>query len=203
MLRNVLLTPLTILLLPLAAFGQAPTAKADLGYAMRKLWEDHVTWTRCYLISATSDLPDKDAIAKRLLQNQSDIGNALKPFYGEAAAEKLTALLKDHIKIATEVIDAAKRGDEAKQADAVKRWQANADDIAGFLSSANEKNWPTAEMRHMMREHLEATTEEVVARVRKDWDADIKAYDKVHEQILKMADALSWGVIRQFPEKFN
>src|SRR5687767_253458 len=58
--------------------------------AVRKLWEDHVTWTRVYIIAALADLPEADAAAQRLLQNQTDIGNAVKPFYGDEAGEQLT-----------------------------------------------------------------------------------------------------------------
>jgi hypothetical protein len=186
----------------LAAPSFAAT-KDELRQGMRKLWEDHITWTRLYIVSATSDLPDKDATAKRLLQNQTDIGNAVKPFYGDAAGEKLTALLKDHILIAVDIIDAAKKGDDAKKNAAVQKWTANADEIAAFLSGANPKNWPAADMKRMMREHLDATTAELVARLQKNWDADVAAYDRVHGQILHMADMLSDGIIKQFPAKLT
>lgn len=179
-----------------------PVNANDFRADMRKLWEDHITWTRLYIVSATADLPDKDATAKRLLQNQTDIGNAVKSFYGEAAGNKLTALLKDHILIAVEIIDAAKKGEGAKKDEAVKRWSTNADDIATFLSGANPKNWPLAEMKMMMQDHLKLTTAELVAHLQKDWQADVAAYDKVHEQILKMADMLSSGILSQFPDKF-
>jgi hypothetical protein len=116
--------------------------REDLRAEMRRLWEEHVTWTRLYIVSAVADLPDKDATAKRLLQNQTDIGNAVKPFYGDAAGDKLTSLLKDHIMIAVEIIDAAKKGDAAKQDAAVKRWQANADDIAVFLAPPTRRTGP-------------------------------------------------------------
>jgi hypothetical protein len=177
--------------------------KSDFRSDMRKLWEDHITWTRLYIVSAIADLPDKDATAKRLLQNQTDIGNAVKPFYGEAAGDKLAALLKDHILIAVDIIDAAKKGDAAKKDAAVKRWTANADDIAAFLSGANPKHWPLAEMKKMMRDHLDATTAELVAHLQKEGPADIAAYDKVHGQILKMADMLSSGISAQFAAKFK
>jgi hypothetical protein len=186
-------------------FLTVPTSGAtkadDLRRDMRKLWEDHITWTRLYIVSATADLPDKDATAKRLLQNQVDIGNAVKPFYGDAAGDKLASLLKDHILIAVELIDAAKKGDASKKDDAAKRWTANADDIATFLSGANPKNWPAADMKQMMHDHLNATTAELVAHLQKDWSADVAAYDKVQNQILKMADMLSDGIARQFPDK--
>jgi hypothetical protein len=143
----------------------------------------------------------RHATAKRLLQNQTDIGNAVKPFYGDAAGDKLTSLLKDHILIAVEIIDAAKKGDAAKQDAAVKRWQANADDIAVFLSGANPANWAAAEMKAMMREHLDLTAAELVTHLQKDWAADVAAYDKVETQILKMADMLTAGIAKQFPDK--
>jgi hypothetical protein len=175
--------------------------KSGLNAAMRKLWEDHITWTRVFIISAAADLPDKDAATQRLLQNQVDIGNAIKPYYGDAAGNKLTALLKEHITTAAEVVAAAKANDKAKLDDANKRWFANADQIADFLSGANPKNWPAAEMRSMMHEHLTLTTNEAVARLHGDWAADIAAYDQVHNQILKMADMLSAGIANQFSGK--
>src|ERR671932_397522 len=113
--------------------------QADFRSAMRKLWEDHITWTRVFIISAAADLPDRDAATQRLLQNQVDIGNAVKPYYGDAAGDQLTALLKDHILISADVVAAAKANDQAKLADANKRWSANADQIADFLNKDNQK----------------------------------------------------------------
>jgi hypothetical protein len=187
--------------LPLAAeanAGNPQKFRAD----MRKLWEDHVTWTRVYIISAAANLEDQKAAADRLLRNQVDIGDAIKPYYGDEAGTKLTGLLKQHITIATELIAAAKAGQGAKKDDAAKRWNSNADDIASFLSTANPKNWPLADMKKMMHDHLDLTTAEVVARLSKNWTADVAAYDKVHDEILKMADMLSAGIIKQHPKKF-
>jgi hypothetical protein len=194
----------TLFLTTVAGYAQpAPSNKSGFRDAMDKLWEDHVTWTRLYIVSAAANLPDKDATAQRLLQNQIDIGNAVKPVNGDAAGEKLTGLLNDHITIATEIIDAAKAGDTAKKDEAANRWKTNADEIATFLSKANPKNWPADEMKKMMQEHLDLTTNEVVARLQGDWAADIAAYEKVHEQILEMADMLSGGILKQFPNKFK
>ena len=170
--------------------------------AVRKLWEDHVTWTRVYIIAALADLPEADAAAQRLLQNQTDIGNAVKPFYGDEAGEQLTALLKDHILIAADLLAAAKAGNTAGFEDANKRWYENADEIAAFLSSANPDNWPLSEMQTMMKDHLDLTLEEASARLNEDWAGDVAAYDKVHNEILHMADMISDGIIRQFPKEF-
>jgi hypothetical protein len=170
--------------------------------AMRKLWEDHITWTRLFIVSAAADLPDKQATTERLMQNQVDIGDAVKPYYGSEAGEKLTGLLKDHITIAAELVTAAKAGNAAQVEDANRRWLVNADAIAQFLSGANPSAWPSGEMKQMMHDHLSLTTAEVQDRLKGNYAADIADYEKVHVQILRMADMLSDGIIHQFPKKF-
>ena len=170
---------------------------------MRRLWEDHIVWTRMFLVSASAGLPDADATAERLLRNQADIGDAIRPFYGDAAGDQLTALLRDHILIAADLVAAAKAGDTTRLSAEQARWDANAEAIGAFLSDANPDAWPREEMAAMMRLHLETTAVEALARLRGDWAADIAAYDAVHEHILHMADLLSDGIIRQFPEQFR
>jgi len=177
--------------------------EAGFQAAMRKLWEDHITWTRLFIVSAVGDLPDKAATTSRLLQNQTDIGNAIKGFYGNEAGDKLTTLLREHITTAAELVTAAKTKDAVKTADAKKRWYANADAIAAFLSGANSKNWPLNDMRKMMHDHLDLTLNEATTQLTGDWDGSISAYNQIHEQILHMADMLSSGIIKQFPEKFK
>jgi hypothetical protein len=172
----------------------------ELRLAMRKLWEDHITYTRNYIISAVADLPDQDAVAKRLLANQDEIGAAIVPYYGKEAGDKLAALLRDHITIATEVVAAAKGGDKAKLDAAQAKWTANGKDIAAFLSGANP-NWPQADLEAMLQKHLDLTSGEVVARLGKDWAADIKAYDEGHAHMLMFADALTDGIAKQHPDK--
>jgi hypothetical protein len=171
--------------------------------AMAKYWEDHVTWTRLFIVSFVADSPDLPATTQRLLQNQVDLGNAIKPYYGDAAGDQLTALLKDHILIAADVLTAAKAKDSTKLTDAQARWTTNADEIADFLAAANPEQWPADEMRAMMHHHLDLTTQEAVARLNGDWTADIAAYDQVHLHALVMADTLSNGIMAQFPARFS
>jgi hypothetical protein len=182
--------------------GTSSASAWQLKTAMRQLWEDHVTWTRNVILCLTDDLPGADQAVKRLLKNQDDIGNAVSSFYGQEAGRSLTGLLHDHIKIAAEVVQAAKSGNTQKLDDANKRWLTNADAISEFLSKANP-NWALADMKKMMHDHLQLTTDEAVSRLKKDYDADVLAYDKVHKEILEMSDMLADGIIKQFPQKFN
>jgi hypothetical protein len=171
--------------------------------AMRKLWEDHITWTRLAIVSFAGNLPDLPATEKRLLRNQVDIGNAIKPFYGARTGRRLTELLKEHINGAVDLLQAAKAGDAGTLAEAKAAWYANGRQIADFLSAANRRNWPRAEMRAMMRTHLDQTLKEAADRLQGDFGADIRDYEAVHRHILMMADTLSDGIIRQFPRRFR
>lgn len=207
---RVIMIPLLLLasLLTVAFPTRAAGAKAKVDEAtfhdgMRQLWEDHITWTRLVIVSIANDLPDTGPTVQRLLQNQQDIGDAIKPFYGDAAGEQLSALLTDHILIAADILNAAKAGDTAAQDEAIARWYANADDIAEFLHAANPEQWPLEEMKKMMREHLDLTLDEAVAYLQGDHEASIAAYDEIHHQILHMADMLSEGIISQSPKSFK
>jgi hypothetical protein len=176
-------------------------SRTALGKAMRDLWADHVVWTRNYIIAATSDSPDAQAAANRLLANQDQIGAAIVPYYGQAAGTKLSGLLRDHILIAVDLVAAAKANDQTKLGDADRRWHANAADIATFLSGANP-NWPREAVLSMMNEHLALTTQEAVSRLKKDWTGDVALFDKIFDQAMMMADALTDGIVKQFPDRF-
>jgi hypothetical protein len=183
--------------------GKLTQKQVALRDDMRRLWEDHITWTRLAIISLTTDSPDTDATVGRLLKNQTDIGDAVKPFYSEAAGNALTAELRKHILIAAEVIAAARAGDAAKLADAQARWARNGDDIAALLHSVNPEHWELDAMKAELRMHLQLTTDEVVARLQGRWEDDVATYDMVHEHALHLSDLLSDGLIEQFPKRFR
>jgi hypothetical protein len=172
---------------------------------MRKLWEDHIVWTRQFIVCAATqedNLADIGPTVDRLLANQADIGNAIKPYYGDAAGDALTELLRQHILTAADIVTAAKAGNSAGVEAASTAWYANANEIARFLHDANPKQWPLEDLQSMMQDHLDLTLEEAVARLQGRYADDIVAYDEVHAEILEMADMLSDGIIAQFPSRF-
>ncbi len=182
--------------------GQTFTkAQVDFKMDMRRLWEDHVTYTRMFIVETAANISN-DVTVARLLKNQEDIGNAIKPYYGDAAGNQLTTLLKQHILISADVVNAAKAGNSTAFDAADKQWYANADQIAAFLGQANPTYWPQSAMKSMLYEHLNLTTAEAVARLHGDWTADTQTYDKVVTQAMMMADGLADGIIGQFPAKF-
>lgn len=200
----------TTLLIPNKTYAEELTIKyevdsqslCDLKATERKLWSEHVQWTRNFIISDLDSLPDKEAVLQRLLKNQDDLGQSIRPYYGDAAANELSKLLREHIAIAGQIIDAAKNNNKSDLQKYNKLWYDNADKIALLLSNANP-NWSNKELQDMLYKHLQYTTDEVVQRLNKDWNKDIAAYDKGYYHILDFADILSNGIAKQFPEKFK
>lgn len=169
---------------------------------MRRLWIEHILWTGSYIVSALSGLEDQQQVLARLLRNQQDIGNLFKPYYGDAAGNQLTTLLQQHIMLAGKVVDAAKAGNTADLNKYNAEWHKNADDIARFLAAANP-NWNFKWLQDMLYTHLKLITDQVVARLKKDWEGDIHAIDLNEAHMLQFADVLSDGIVKQFPKQFQ
>lgn len=168
----------------------------------RKLWEDHITWTRIVIIGILDELPGTSAYIDRLIQNYEDMEEALTPYYGEEA-EVLGELIQEHLVIAAEILTAAHDGDTAAMNDAIDRWYVNAHDISVQMNKMNPKFWPLEETEKMWVEHLDATLEEAKAHLEGRFEDEVAAYDKVHDLALEMADFMSNGVMQQFPSRFK
>jgi len=186
------------------AFAQPLAAKktSRLAYhdEWRKLWEDHITWTRVVIIGILDGLPGTDAYVGRLLQNYEDMEDALRPYYGDEA-EVLGDLIKDHLVIAAQILTAVKNGQPTDAL--VASWYANAHDIAVQMNKMNPQAWPLEETEKMWTDHLDATLEEAIDHFTGNFAGEIAAYDRVHDMALEMADFFSNGVMQQFPSRFT
>jgi hypothetical protein len=172
--------------------------------AMRELWEYHGTYTERAIVDYVAGNPDITAVIGTLLQNQVDIGNAVKPYYGAAGGKALTKLLKTHINDAVAVLKAAKAGDAAATQKASAAFYANGKQIAGFLHKANPRNWPLGALQTMMRIHLNQVIGLAVDQIKGKYAASIALYKKYIDHLnVGMADMLSNGIIKQFPHKFS
>jgi hypothetical protein len=183
--------------------GSSMSAKAVAFHDdMRALWEAHGTWTERAIVDFVGGLPDTNLVVARLLHNQVDIGNAVKPYYGAAAGNKLAALLRAHINAAVGVLAAAKSGDAHAVATAKAKFFANGNQVAAFLHAANPKHWALSDMRTMMRIHLNQVIALAVDQLDGHYAAAIRLYGVYIDHIISMADMLSTGIIQQFPSRF-
>jgi hypothetical protein len=170
--------------------------------AMRQLWEEHVLWTRMFIVSDVFNSPDLAATTTRLLANQTDIGNAIAPFYGAAQGAQLTALLTTHILLAAQILNDAKAGNTQGVSQSESAWSANANQIAAFLHQLNPAHWSFASLDQMMQTHLSLTLAEAVDELTGNYAGSVAEFDAVENEILGMADTLSNGIIAQFPASF-
>jgi hypothetical protein len=176
---------------------------SSLHDAMRRLWAEDVIWTREYIVDAVAGAPDAaQAAAERLLKNQEDIGNAFVHFYGEEMGSSLTDLLKSHVLIAVDLVNAAIVDDEQQFRREERRWNDNAGEIAACLSEANPC-WPEKDVQDLLSQELSFTKRELDASFEKDWECDVQYFDDMFTQILTMADVLSEGLVSQFPDRFD
>lgn len=168
---------------------------------MNLAWEQHIMWTRMLLISIVENLKDLDATQNRLLRNPKDIADVFRTYYGSNVANEIQRLLTEHLVIGKDLIVALKNKNQQQANILSTKWYQNADRMAETFSGINPF-YPKEEIRRMLYEHLRLTTEEVNARLRGDYIADINAYDKVQKEILKMSQFFVNGIVRQFSNLF-
>jgi hypothetical protein len=179
------------------------TKAVALHDAMRALWEAHGTWTERAIVDYVGGLPETHLVIARLLRNQVEIGNAVKPYYGRQGGNQLTALLKAHINAAVALLQAARSGDASATADAKATFYANGNQVAHFLHAANPHHWSLGAMRMMMRIHLNQVVALAVDQLKGDYAPAIALYSRYIGHLLDMADMLSAGIIQQFPSRFS
>ena len=168
---------------------------------MNIAWMEHILWTRLFLISVAESLGDLEPTKARLLENPKTIADIFRVYYGNNVGNTIQKLLTEHLVIGGDLIVALKNGNQRLAQELNTKWYKNADDIAEAFSSINPF-YPKETVRQMMYEHLRLTTAEVSARLKKDYAADIKAYDAVQKEILMMSDFFVNGIVRQFPNLF-
>lgn len=171
--------------------------QVNLMNKLRMLWEQHVYWTRFFIISTAADLPDLGDVTNRLLENPGDFAAALAPFYGARISDRFRELLREHLLIGGDLVTAAKNKDDAKVGEDRRKWYANADEIARFLAGINPF-WDESRWRSMLYDHLEMTEQEAVLRLAGRFPEDIRMFDRIELEALEMADYMSQGIIRQF-----
>lgn len=173
----------------------------NLQRTMDLVWEQHIMWTRMLLISIAENLSDLEDTKNRLLENPKDIADVFKTYYGNNIANTIQKLLTEHLVIGANLITALKNGNQKLADELNSNWYKNADNMAVAFSNINPF-YPRESVRKMLYEHLKLTTDEVSARLNKNYIADIKAFDMVQKEILKMSKFFVDGIVRQFSTMF-
>lgn len=163
----------------------------------RQLWEQHVMWTRSFIISTAANLGDLQLVTQRLLRNPGDFAVQLRKYYGYEKANKFKDLLEQHLLIAADLVNAAKAGDLMKVNESRRKWYQNADEIADFLSGINPY-WNKQVWKNLLYSHLQMTENEATYRLNSQYASDIAEYDEIENEALRMADYMAEGIKKQF-----
>jgi hypothetical protein len=183
--------------------GSRTASESALYAAMQTLWDQHMEWTYATIAAFAAGTKGVGPTLTRLLRNQVDIGNAVKPFYGTAAGDRLTVLLKKHINGVVAILSAAVAGHAKAQSRAIAAEEANAKAIGDFLANANPANWPKADMERMMHLHIGQTLVYATDQLKGNYVGSIREYGKAEAHMLRMGQMLAAGLIAQFPARFT
>ena len=163
--------------------------KVDLKSSLRKLLTDHGVYTVFVLKSIVDGNKDTKVFLDRLLANQKDIGDQLKPIVGNNKGNEVTAVLTEHIKLAGNVITAAFKNDPTLNMK-IETLFANSDEVAATLTSLNPEALPYELTQSTFHIHNQFVIDMTVARIKGDYLREQKLYDAYYNELLVLSDAI-------------
>ena len=185
--------------------AQRPTmtiSEVQLRMAMRAAWEANAGWTRMYIVSSLAGLTDVNRVNSRLLESADGVADALRPYYPYPVAESLAKQFKRQVLLTVALVTAARNGDSLQTAAASANWSAGSDSLTQFLVRTNP-NLPSGKLGDLLHAYQDRTWRQIAARTRQDWFADVVACDQTDIEARAIADALSAGIVKQFPDRFK
>ena len=179
------------------------TPKAvELREALRDLWQGHIFWVRNVVLATKSGDAEAAKVAEEnAVKNARAIADAVIPFYGKEAADKLFGLLAGHYGAIKEYMTASYSGDNAGKDASVDKIKKNATEIAVFLSSANP-NWPKETLVSLLFAHGGHHIAQINAINDKNYATEAQIWEPMKNHMYIIADALGKGIVKQFPKKF-
>lgn len=136
------------------------------------------------------------------MQNPRDFEMALRTFYGDDNAAALSQLMMNQLTIATDLVNAMMNADTEAQANAERRWNDNVEEMASFLNGINS-NWAEADLRNMFQSNLDLLKQLVSDMMARDFEASNATFANIERQAMEMADMMTQGIVRQFPQYFR
>jgi len=180
---------------------ESPKA-VELRETLRDLWVGHIFWVRN--VALTTKLGDAEAAKvaeENVVKNAHEIADAVIPFYGKEAANRLFGLLAGHYGAIKEYMTASYAENKEGKDVAFDKLKKNAEEIAAFLSSANP-NWPKETLVSLLLAHGGHHVAQINAFEEKNFSSEAQIWNAMIKHIYVIADALGKGIVKQFPKKF-
>jgi len=177
-------------------------AEQNLGNYLRFLWLQQVYWLRMAIQSELWNLSDAEYVMNRLLENPQDFQMALKTFYGDENAKKFADLLTNHLTLISHYVMAIRDGNAQAAADAENQLNNNGVQMVSFLTSINP-NWTASDLQRMLSEYMNLTKEEIDATMSQNFENSINIFADIERGALEMADMMTKGIVKQYPQYFR
>lgn len=188
---------------PAHAHGKAAPASVSkhvaTNQALRDLWSQHAYWVRNYVVASV----DKNTVArgvaeKQVVENAKAIAAAIVPFYGQAGGDQLLKLLAGHWGAVKAYSDATEKAGRDK---AVGELNANAGEIAKFLSKANPFLKEDAVLG-VLAAHGGHHVQQIDQLKAGDYAAEAQTWEAMRTHMYTLADVLTDALAKQFPDRF-
>ena len=177
-------------------------AEQNLGNYLRFLWLQQVYWLRMAIQSELWNLSDAEYVMNRLMENPGDFEMAIKTFYGDENAKKFADLLTSHFTAINDYVMASRDGNAQAAADAENRMNNNAAQFVAFLASINP-NWSVTDLQRMLNDYMNLTKEDTAATLSQNFEDSIGIFADIERGALEMADMMTQGIVKQFPQYFR
>jgi hypothetical protein len=171
----------------------------DLSNHLRLLWSQSLWWLRSFMVSSLYNLPDLEEVTKRLLSHPEAMAQVFIPFYEQKQVCEWQNLLTHHVKISIDVVTLTKQ--QLSISEKVGEWEANATEIAQFLSSLNP-HWSSCDWQRMLHKYLQLLKAQLTYYINHDYIHGVTLFDDLLQHALNIADMMTNGIIKQFPKQF-
>lgn len=181
--------------------GDSSSNNSKLAKNLNKIWSDNLIWTHNYIVAFVSGSPDSPDAARRILKNNEETANIFAEYYGNNIGIKFFNLLTRRSEIISDMVLSAKSGDNLKFNSGLKKLNENSKETAEFLNSINSVYFKKSEILNAVDDYNNSMVNLINARVKNNWDDYNFEFDKARDEALFIADKISNGINRHFPEK--
>ena len=176
-------------------------SESELQLALRDLWTGHIFWVRSVVLASHYDDGAGAEVAEaKAVENARALADAITPFYGKEAADKLFGLLAGHYGAIKDYMQAGFSENKSGKDAASKKLIANAEEIAIFLDGANP-HLPKEAVHPLLIAHGAHHIHQIDAVHQGDFSKEAEVWDAMIAHIYSLADAMAGALAKQFPDK--
>ena len=169
----------------------------ELANSVQRRWMDLARWLRYFIYSEILGLGNREAAESRLTQIANDVGSFYARYYGPEIGTSAQAIYQNYFFHVKDMIEAYKNNDMALIEQQRYSMYKDAYDFSKLLSGVN-RYWDEATLQALLYVLVDNTEKQIEYIINRNYEDEIVAYDQYVEQIYRIADEITYGLIRQF-----